>query len=107
MIRTVARCLVDYENIGNSLQWVEAQVPEVIRNYVEKMLNSNMRRGAEQPWWTSIVDVQLLSQVCRGKLVAAWTWSAVMATGPSTSKASPTAFLTTGPAVPTAGPRRS
>lgn len=63
MIRTVARCLVDYENIGNTLQWVEAQVPEVIRNYVEKMLNTNMRRGAEQPWWTSIVDVQLLSQV--------------------------------------------
>ena len=60
MIRTLCRCLVDFDDVKATEEWVEAQVPEIIRKYSKHYVEANMKRDL---WWAEFIDVETVAKV--------------------------------------------
>uniref|UniRef100_A0A915D2V7 Anaphase-promoting complex subunit 1 n=1 Tax=Ditylenchus dipsaci TaxID=166011 RepID=A0A915D2V7_9BILA len=56
MMRTLSKCLINYEHIGSNMEWVEQQVPEIIRKYTRHFMSS------KSPWWSSFIDMNCVAQ---------------------------------------------
>ncbi|KAI1726369.1 anaphase-promoting complex subunit 1 [Ditylenchus destructor] len=56
MLRTLSNCLVNYQKIGCTIEWVEEQVPEIVKKYARNYM------GSKNMWWSNFVDVNCVAQ---------------------------------------------
>ncbi|KAL3090662.1 hypothetical protein niasHT_023507 [Heterodera trifolii] len=59
MIRTFSRCLVDFEDIKCTREWVDAQIPQIIRKYVKRFLEV---KSKEDMWWSDFIDMATVAK---------------------------------------------
>lgn len=59
MIRTICRCLIDFDDIECTQEWLEEQVPEIIRKYGQHYRDAK-RKG--DLWWSEFIDVQTVAK---------------------------------------------
>ena len=66
MMRTLCRCLVDWSNIGTSIEWVQSQIPKIVQKY-ERHYFLTLSQKRETPgttaWWFEFIDVNTVAQV--------------------------------------------
>lgn len=60
LIRTLARCLVDLDEVQYTKEWVETQIPPIIRKYANHFIEANSK---DDMWWTDFVDIETVSKV--------------------------------------------
>jgi hypothetical protein len=59
MIRTLCQCLVDFDNIRPTKEWVDEQVPEIARKYTKLYLAAKCK---EDMWWADVIDVETVAK---------------------------------------------
>ena len=59
MIRTICRCLVDFDDIKSSREWAETQIPKIVRKYVKLYLAVKSR---EDLWWNGFVEMDTVAK---------------------------------------------
>lgn len=59
MLRVLAKCLVNFDQIGSSIQFIDDQIPEVILKYSIRYMNNS---EGDQLWLNSI-DINCIAQV--------------------------------------------
>lgn len=58
MVRTMCRLLVEYDQIGKTTEWVESQIPEIVRKYAILLSQND-----ENCWWDNYIDMNTVAQV--------------------------------------------
>lgn len=59
MVRTMSRLLVEFDQIGRTAEWVESQIPEIVRKYAKLLLQNDEKNS----WWDDYIDMNTVAQV--------------------------------------------
>uniref|UniRef100_A0A914H9E7 Anaphase-promoting complex subunit 1 n=1 Tax=Globodera rostochiensis TaxID=31243 RepID=A0A914H9E7_GLORO len=59
MVRTLSRCLVDFDEIKCTQEWIETQIPEIIRKYAKHFLEI---KSKEEMWWAEFIDMNTVAK---------------------------------------------
>lgn len=62
MIRTFCRCLVKFDDIQPTKQWIDNQIPELVRRYSQNFVEAQL---PEDIWWEEHIDVETISKVIK------------------------------------------
>lgn len=59
MLRVLAKCLINYDQIGSSVKFMDDQIPEIIKNYAIRYMNNFQK----DQWWINSIDINCIAQV--------------------------------------------
>lgn len=59
MLRVLTKCLINFDQIGSSIKFMDDQIPEIIRKNAARFMNDSEKDFC----WTASIDINCIAQV--------------------------------------------